>query len=178
MKKIGFFICCGSLLILWNCASFKPKPIFNSGKETTIETEETDIATEIYRNNDTNINREKLMGEIENLLGVPYRLGGTTPKGMDCSGFVNFVFENSFNKTLPRRVSELYLTGVYVSKNNLRFFDLIFFKNIKSPDASHVGIYLDADQFAHASQSQGVMISSLKEPYYNKRFAGARRVIE
>ena len=73
---------------------------------------------------------------------------------------------------------ELYQIGVSVSVNNLQFGDLVFLNNIKSPAISHVGVFLDADQFAHASESQGVIITSLKEPYYQKRFAGARRVIE
>ena len=177
MKKLKLLAFCLLSLSIWNCASMKPKPIYNSGKDKG--TEKTNVnENENNKNTNPNISREKLMGEIEDLLGVPYRLGGTTSKGMDCSGLVHFVYKNSFNKTLPRRVVELYQTGVSVSRKSMLFGDLVFFNNIKSPEVSHVGIFLDADQFAHASQSQGVIISSLKEPYYDSKFAGARRVIE
>lgn len=182
MKKQIYILCLFFFVVFWNCAGIKPKPIYTSKKDyekerTTSKKTET-ASSESIRMNNSNIIREDFMREIDNLLGVPYRLGGTTPKGMDCSGFIYYVFENYFNKILPRRVSELYQAGVSVTRNNLKLGDLVFFNNINSPEISHVGVYLDADQFAHASESQGVIISSLNESYYDERYAGARRVIE
>ena len=175
----------GLLLIIWiGCAGLKPKPVYTSGNNNRSDSSNataTNVDSLLSNGNKTkdyDLQRENMISEIENLLGVPYRLGGDTPRGMDCSGLVNYVYKRSYQKTLPRRVSELYLSGIYVSRNNLNFGDLVFFNKIKSPEISHVGIFLDADKFAHASLSKGVMISSLNEAYYKERFAGARRVIQ
>lgn len=108
--------------------------------------------------------------------GVPYRFGGSTPQGFDCSGFLMYVFEKN-GKKLPRTADEQYKIGKAVTGNELRRGDLVFFTTYEK-GASHCGIYLDSKQFIHASSSRGVMISRLDETYWRTRYLGARRVLE
>ena len=107
--------------------------------------------------------------------GVPYVFGGTTPKGFDCSGYVQYVFKDC-KATLPRLADEQALKGVLVTQRQLRPGDLVFFTTYL-PGASHVGIYAGSGQFWSASSSKGVILSSLKDEYWKTRYYGARRVL-
>jgi cell wall-associated NlpC family hydrolase len=86
------------------------------------------------------------------------------------------VFERFDGTDLPRKASEQFKIGQRVRKNSLRYGDLVFFK-INGRSISHVGIYIGHDEFVHASYSSGVVISHIDEKYWQKRFAGARRII-
>lgn len=107
--------------------------------------------------------------------GVPYVFGGTTPKGFDCSGYVQHVFKDCKAK-LPRLADEQALEGVFVTQKQLRPGDLVFFTTYTA-GASHVGIYAGNGKFWSASSSRGVVLSSLKEEYWKSRYYGARRVL-
>ena len=107
--------------------------------------------------------------------GVPYVFGGTTTKGFDCSGYVQYVFKDCKAK-LPRLADEQALQGIFVTQNQLRPGDLVFFTTYAA-GASHVGIYAGDGQFWSASSSKGVMLSSLKDDYWKQRYYGARRVL-
>ena len=107
--------------------------------------------------------------------GVPYVFGGTTTKGFDCSGYVQYVFKDCKAK-LPRLADEQALQGVFVTQKQLRPGDLVFFTTYAA-GASHVGIYAGDGQFWSASSSKGVMLSSLKDDYWKQRYYGARRVL-
>ena len=107
--------------------------------------------------------------------GVPYVFGGTTTKGFDCSGYVQYVFKDCKAK-LPRLADEQALQGIFVTQKQLRPGDLVFFTTY-APGASHVGIYAGDGQFWSASSSKGVILSSLKEKYWKQRYFGARRVL-
>lgn len=107
--------------------------------------------------------------------GVPYVFGGTTTKGFDCSGYVQYVFKDCKAK-LPRLADEQALQGIFVTQKQLRPGDLVFFTTY-APGASHVGIYAGDGQFWSASSSKGVILSSLKDDYWKQRYYGARRVL-
>jgi len=87
------------------------------------------------------------------------------------------VYKNSIAKPLPRTSSEQFKLGSAIEYADLKFGDLVFF-NTTGESASHVGIYLGDDLFAHASISLGVTISSLESSYYKKHYEGARRIVE
>lgn len=107
-------------------------------------------------------------------LGAPYRLGGATVKGIDCSAFVRKMYD-LFNISLPRTASEQSHVGVRVARNELIEGDLVFFRTRKP--IGHVGIYIGNNEFVHASyRGKSVRIDSLDQPYFQKRFQRAVRV--
>ncbi|MGL4473615.1 MAG: NlpC/P60 family protein [Shewanella sp.] len=106
--------------------------------------------------------------------GVPYRLGGGTKSGIDCSAFVSVAYEKMVGMTLPRTVREQQRLGHTVPRNQLRKGDLVFFKTGKS--THHVGIYVGSDNFLHVSTSQGVKISSLHNVYWASKYWNAKRI--
>lgn len=107
--------------------------------------------------------------------GVPYKFGGATPKGFDCSGYVQYVFGRCRAK-LPRAADEQALQGIFVTQRQLKPGDLVFFTTYAA-GASHVGIYAGNGKFWSASSSRGVVLSSLQESYWKSRYYGARRVL-
>jgi cell wall-associated NlpC family hydrolase len=120
--------------------------------------------------------REKVLLEVIKFLDTPYKYGGSTQKGIDCSAFTLQVFQSSLSVDLPRSVREQNAVGEKISKEELQFGDLVFFNTRRTSNPGHVGIYLGENQFVHASRSLGVTVSSLEDAYYKKRFVGARRV--
>ena len=108
--------------------------------------------------------------------GVPYVFGGTTPKGFDCSGFLQYVFkENGFN--IPRLADEQYKLGKSVQTSQLQAGDLVFFTTYE-PGPSHCGIYVGNGDFMHASSSKGIRVDSLSNEYWRPRFLGGKKIIE
>ncbi|MDO7905970.1 C40 family peptidase [Paenibacillus sp. JX-17] len=106
--------------------------------------------------------------------GTPYKWGGTTIAGFDCSGFMRYVF-NKYSINLPRTSQQQAHAGVAVSKAGLRTGDLVFFNTMGS-GVSHTGVYMGGGKFAHASSSKGVSITSLSNYYFSSRYVTARRV--
>lgn len=107
--------------------------------------------------------------------GIPYRYGGTTTAGFDCSGYTSYVFKQ-LGISIPRTSAGQYGVGTAVSKSNLKVGDLVFF-NTSGRGVSHVGIYIGNNNFIHSSTSKGVSVASIYDPYYwGKRYIGAKRV--
>ena len=110
-------------------------------------------------------------------LGVPYRWGGNTPGGFDCSGFTWYVFSRH-GMELPRVAADQYRVGERIGRNAVRPGDLLFFETI-SEGPSHVALALDADRFVHAPARRGkVRVERLSSGYWASRFLGARRVLQ
>lgn len=112
------------------------------------------------------------------LVGTPYKFGGKDPeKGVDCSGLVRHVYKDANGVDLPHNARRMSQSGAPVAKDELKPGDLVFFNTLKRP-FSHVGIYKGNGEFVHASSGRAkeVTVSRLDEPYWSKRFNGARRI--
>jgi len=119
----------------------------------------------------------KLYQFVYEWLGTPYRLGGDSKKGIDCSKFSLAVYENVFNTTIGYNSRNQYANMMHIGKNDLQPGDLVFFK-IRSRQITHVGVYLGDDKFAHASSSRGVMVSNLNEAYWKRYYYNGGRPTE
>ena len=110
-------------------------------------------------------------------MGIPYKWGGATPDtGFDCSGFVQFVFRQATGVVLPRSSFDQVRHGISVLRGELQPGDLVFFNTMRAP-LSHVGIYIGEDRFIHSpSRGKAVEIVNISEPYWQKRYNGARRL--
>ncbi|ATP39048.1 peptidase [Solibacillus sp. R5-41] len=131
----------------------------------------------IFAGTDTNTAQAASTSELTTVaydyIGVPYVYGGTTAKGLDCSGYTSIVF-SKLGHDLNRTAAEQYKQGTAVSKANLKTGDLVFFNTTGS--VSHVGIYLGNNEFIHAGTSTGVTVAKLNSSYWAKRYIGAKRV--
>jgi len=116
-----------------------------------------------------------IMEEAQKYVGVPYRFGGMTPRGFDCSGFIHYVF-NKKGVVLPRAADEQYGTGKKISVNLLEPGDLVFFTTYES-GVSHSGLYLGDGYFISATSSRGVAVTTMKNGYWHDRYIGAKRVL-
>jgi cell wall-associated NlpC family hydrolase len=118
---------------------------------------------------------DELMTVITSWLGTPYKYGGNSINGIDCSGFTAIIMKQVYNIKIPRTARDQYNSGNRLHRNDLHAGDLVFFRDIRSRGIDHVGIYIGENRFVHATESSGVVISSLSEDYYYNRFSGARR---
>lgn len=120
----------------------------------------------------------ELVMQAMGLIGVPYKYGGSRPEtGMDCSGFVSYVFRQALNVNLPHNASAISRMGNTIKENELRPGDLVFFNTMRRA-FSHVGIYIGNNQFIHAPSTTtgAIQISDLRDQYWSRRFEGARRL--
>lgn len=147
----------------------KPKPGPKAGDDKTVSKLPAKPGT------GSSIGNTSLKKEVDQWLGVPYKHGGTTRQGVDCSGFCGNVFKSVYNITLGRSAQDIYDQSKPVNRSAVKEGDLVFFK-INSSRVSHVGIYLSGNKFVHASTSRGVMISDLGEAYWTKYYFASGRV--
>ncbi len=117
-----------------------------------------------------------LSNQLAKWRGTPYRYGGLSRSGIDCSGFVYRTYRERFGIQLPRTTRQQSELGERISKKDLLPGDLVFFKTGRGEAGLHVGIYDTRNQFIHASTSRGVMRSSLNNQYWRKVFWQARRL--
>lgn len=144
--------------------SLSGNKLSESGEAKTTEIAEEDGGTSIIK-------------VAMDYLGVPYKFGGSSLRGIDCSAYVQRVFRY-FSIDLPRTAREQFKAGVKISKRELRIGDLLFFKTY-ARYPSHVGIYIGEGKMIHASsRSKKVTISSINDPYYVRRYIGAVRLPE
>ena len=111
------------------------------------------------------------------MIGVRYRWGGNSPdSGLDCSGFVRYVFQDTLGLALPRRAEEMSRVGEKVRISELKPGDLVFFNTMRRT-FSHVGIYIGDNKFVHSpSTGSTIRVDDMDSGYWEKRFTGARRI--
>ena len=121
--------------------------------------------------------RKSLIAMAMKLRDTRYVRGGRDPStGFDCSGFVRYVFAHAVGMQLPRNSASQFLAGLKVNRADMQPGDLVFFRTHGKRRISHVGIYISNGRFIHSPASgKSVEISSLREGYWAKRFAGAKR---
>lgn len=121
-------------------------------------------------------NDKQFEKKVKEYLDVPYKVGGTTKKGMDCSGFSKTVYSKIFGIDLPHNsVDQFRLSALRkIDATQLQPGDLIFFAN-KKKRINHVGVYISDRRFIHASSSQGIVVSSLDDDYWRNRVIGSKR---
>lgn len=139
------------------------------------------VTTEILKDSlSTFFNTENLIETSSKYLGTRYKKGGVTDKGFDCSGFVYTTFKEN-EITLPRTSKEQAKTGNKIPQSEAKAGDLIFFSTNGSNTINHVGIIVeiigDELKFIHSSLKLGVVLSSIKDLYYLKRFVQINRVL-
>lgn len=118
--------------------------------------------------------REELVKTTRRFLGVPYRWGGTTENGFDCSGLTMVSYRlNGLN--LPRVSRSQFKKGRYVPKSKLRKGDLVFFATAGGKRVTHVGMYIGDDNFIHAPRTgKTVRVASLSDSFFNRTYVGGR----
>ena len=155
------------LVLLAGCSSVPPGP--GVGARPIAATAAADLGS-------AEAVREALKVQHAEWAGAPYRWGGMSKSGVDCSGFVWKTFARHFGLDLPRTTAQQVKVGYPVGRGQLAPGDLVFFQTGYSK--LHVGIYVDGGRFLHASTSRGVMMSRLDNPYWRDNYWHARRVRE
>lgn len=157
------------------------KEIISSEEETRPVENAKDFFSKyavIDTNNSIPTKYEKFLMTLISYLGTPYKFGGNSRRGIDCSAFTKLIFQESLDLELPRSTLEQIKIGRPVDRDDLEFGDLVFFNTRRRQNPGHVGIYLWDDFFIHASTKFGVIVSSMSSGYYDRRFVGARRIDE
>jgi len=169
MKKILLLI--NALILLVSCgstkkvATYKKRPIVNKKKPSV-----------------SRAKQERVIQYAKNYLGTPYKYGGVTKRGMDCSGLVYTSFQK-INVKLPRVSYDMSKTGKSIKNKDIRPGDLVFFRTSRSSrnPINHVGVVSKVSngsvRFIHSSSSKGVIESALESSYWSKAFKFAKRIL-
>jgi len=158
-----------------NAVQMEQKKQVYPPKKITIEAKEEE-GNDIQENPMEIVQNKTLADFIKDWYGVPYQYGGDCKQGIDCSAFVQELYEEVYHIHLLRTAQQQFATSGHVRKwERLKEGDLVFFK-IHSRHISHVGVYLGDGKFVHASFSSGVMISDLTDRYWTKYYAGGGRI--
>ena len=167
MKTLHWLILCIWAFFLGSCRTVAPRYDYQELAKASIRLG-IDIDME---------DNHALYVESAHWLGVPYRGGGTTKRGVDCSGLTSAIYNKVYRKSLERNSEDQRKKDCKkVKKSKLREGDLVFFHNgRKKKRATHVGIYLKDHKFIHASTSQGVIVSTLEEEYWDKHWLSGGR---
>lgn len=172
MRPINTLIC--ALLLSTSVASQADDSLFRFWKNNAAaETSESAQAEKPIEGKMTSVINQAL-----DMIGIDYRYGSAKPEtGLDCSGLVKYVFEQSLNVALPHNALAMSKLGDKIGRAELKPGDLVFF-NTLSRSFSHVGIYIGDNKFVHAPRTgKKVQVVDLSDSYWTKHYQGARRLI-
>ena len=158
----------------------KPLEIKEADKKTRLD--DSNAEDYVINVDHSNYMIRQLINSASQNLGAGYRTGGTTPEGgFDCSGLMFSTFKK-FDITLPRSSNDMAKVGKKLNNDDIKKGDLIFFRTNGKSVINHVGMVTEVSRdeikFIHSSTQKGVIISSTKEPYYNRTFAQANRILQ
>ncbi len=193
------FIVLLGMIFKINADNISSAPIINKNTDDVISTN-NDITTPQDDKNDqpTNSQNEDSQDEDDNqndtpqkpdaigeiliqatsLMGIAYKWGGNTPEtGMDCSGFIKYVFKTSMGVTLPRTVSEMARVGIKVKLSEIKPGDLIFFNTLRGRRNSHIGMYVGNNQFIHSPRTGESIKISQYNSYWRSHTNGVKRIV-
>ncbi len=160
------------LLLLNGCSTKKTKPTPKQKTSTKVVTKKK---TPSYKPKKQNWITTALYSEYKKWYKTPYKYGGLSKNGIDCSAFVQLSFKNAFNISIPRMAKDQAKKGYRVSKKEVKEGDLVFFKT--GYNTRHSGIIIEKDKFMHVSTKRGVSISSLNNPYWKSKYWQSRRIL-
>ncbi len=176
MKKLQFYIF-GWLIVLLMSLCFVQTSMAEQYHETLSmsESENQKLHNEELLGKWRSPDERQLFVKVAtSFLGTPYRLGGSSIKGIDCSAFARKIY-SIFDIELPRNARAQSQVGISVDRKELMEGDLVFFRTRKS--LGHVGIYIGNNEFVHASSTKKVIrIDSMDTPYFQRRFQRAVRI--
>lgn len=180
MKIMPVLVSAVLLLGAVSCKSHKATVVRPSGHGSKTERPAVsikgDVASDPSLSNDPKIS-DALVSTARTWLGTPYRYGGQTKKGTDCSGMLMVIYKDVANLSLPRNSAEQRNYCLDINRRSLQPGDLVFFSSsTRGGKVSHVGMYVGGGKIIHASSSRGVIESSLDEKYYKNHYHSSGRV--
>ncbi|MFT0213133.1 C40 family peptidase [Pseudomonas sp. F1_0610] len=193
LKRLASIVPIGLLIALTACTSAQPKKNGFFAREAALSSTGVDSQQllSIIEDNGQTYNAlisyelpglaDSILSAGKELIGTPYRFGGTTTTGFDCSGFVGYLYKNQTGIVLPRTTrAMLAMNATQVKRTELVPGDLILFNKRGRGPVSHVGIYMGNNKFIHSGsrRSGGVRIDSLTNSYWNASYLQAKRVLE
>jgi len=159
-----------SITLLTGCSS-KKSLTYNTDRVKT----EHQVTQPPYKPKSKNWITTSLYKEYKKWYKTPFRLGGMTQDGVDCSGLIHTIYKDAFGIEIPRTTREQVLRGHKISKNSTKEGDLVFFKT--GYNKRHIGIIIEEGKFIHTSQKNGVIVSQLSNPYWQSTYWQSRRIL-
>lgn len=144
----------------------------SSGRGTDFRGESLEAYADLFNVNKKELKNKKLYNFITDWLGSPHQMGGSSKKGVDCSGFVGLLYQDVYRQDLARSSRDMGEQVKRKFENQLQEGDLVFF-SFGGKAIDHVGVYLHEGKFVHVSTRKGVIISDIKDAWYYKYFSRA-----
>jgi len=172
LKRSLIVILSGTVLVFAffvSCHGHKKTTVSDKKETAKVSSPKIKMVAAVLGVSEKEIRDKKLYEFVEEWYGTPYKYGGCTKAGTDCSCLTINLYSSVYKKQLPRNADDMAKACDKVSESKANEGDMVFFK-INSKQVSHVGVILKNNKFIHASTSKGVLISDLNEVYYKKYF--------